>query len=105
MAAEDIDIIETKQLYSRIHSHRKMHRAFKTFNEKPIAHATFKNQKYGHLDTVSNEMHIVQYNSRLCSILLSGKIAALPLKQSNYQFHYVEAFLLFCCRVLTKCIL
>ncbi|KRX67209.1 hypothetical protein T09_5551, partial [Trichinella sp. T9] len=31
---------------------------------------------------------------RLCSILLSGKIAALPLKQSNCQFHCVEEFFL-----------
>ncbi|KRY55973.1 hypothetical protein T03_7251 [Trichinella britovi] len=27
MTPQDIDIIETKQSYSRIHSHRKMHRS------------------------------------------------------------------------------
>ncbi|KRY30175.1 hypothetical protein T01_14841, partial [Trichinella spiralis] len=116
MTPQDIDVIETKKLYSRIHSHRKMHRgrfvflvnlqkiysAFKAFNEKLIAYATLKNQKYGHLDTLHQTRCISCNIIQLCSILLSGKIAALPLKQSNYQFHYVEAFLLFCWRFLTK---
>ncbi|KRX61216.1 hypothetical protein T09_9248, partial [Trichinella sp. T9] len=30
MTPQDIDIIETKQSYSRIHSHRKMHRLLTT---------------------------------------------------------------------------
>ncbi|KRZ89519.1 hypothetical protein T08_9589 [Trichinella sp. T8] len=80
MTLQDMDVVQTKQSYSRIHSYRnimaihyntmvkcsfKRATAFKTFIEKLIAEGRFKNQKYEHLDMLCRTRWAEQQNAIL----------------------------------------
>ncbi|KRX12478.1 hypothetical protein T07_3709 [Trichinella nelsoni] len=91
MTLQDMDVVQTKQSYSRIHSYRntmaihcnimvnamarkvslvfrcsfKRATAFKTFTEKLIAEGRLKDQKYGHLDVLCRTRWIEQQNAIL----------------------------------------